>query len=100
MEQQKYCPKCKSVLHDRESEFCYVDGTRLTTLPVHTCGRRLEAVDRFCPKCGEQVFHMVIAEAEREDIVKAERERQATERAERDAQLDADPEYKAWSDSL
>jgi hypothetical protein len=33
-------------------------------------------------------------------VASNERSIKETERAERDAQLDADPEYKAWSDSL
>ena len=39
-------------------------------------------------------------EAEMREIVKRERERKEILHAERNAQLEADPEYKAWLDSL
>jgi uncharacterized Zn finger protein (UPF0148 family) len=87
----KHCPKCKTTLVAVDDEFCYRDGTRLVNMPIHDCGRELGPFDKFCPKCGKDLT---------EETVTAEQSKQATERAERDAQLDADPEYKAWADSL
>ena len=91
MEGKLYCPKCKSTLHERGDKFCYLDGTELKVGQIHDCGRELGPHDRFCPKCGKDLT---------EETVTAEQSKQATERAERDAQLEADPEYKAWLDSL
>lgn len=88
MEGKLYCPKCKSTLHASGDKFCYADGTELSILATHDCGREVGPYDKFCPRCGKDLI---------EETVTAEQSKQATER---DAQLEADPEYKAWLDSL
>lgn len=47
------CPKCGRPGYADDDRYCYADGTALVeTTKCGACGRNLDPMDEFCPRCG------------------------------------------------